>query len=389
MPHTETMMPRERVHKALNHQEADRIPIDLGGFQTGIHRKAYESLLNHLGLNETISILDPVQQIVVPSETILKRFHADVRYVTAHGPHDFQANIEINDRGGKKWHDLCDEFGVVWSMPDEQMLYMDISHHPLAHANLKGIESYPFPNGGDPSRFTGVREKALQLRTNTPYALSSGICGVSYEICWYMRGMEQWFMDMKEDQRLCEALIDRTSQYWVDWMHRFLGEVGDVLDVIMIGDDLTGQDGPLFSPQFYRDVVRPRQQRIIDVIKRKSDCKIWYHTCGDCSVYIPDLIEMGVDILNPVQINTAGMQPAELKKKYGKDLVFWGGGIDSQRVLPFASPDEVRKAVKNNVTILKHGGGYVFNNVHNIQPGVPPENIIALFEAAYEFGFYN
>jgi uroporphyrinogen decarboxylase len=389
MPHTETMTPRERVNEALNHQQPDRIPIDLGGFQTGIHRKAYESLLTHLGLNETISILDPVQQIVVPSETILKRFHADVRYVTAHGPHDFQADIEINDRGGKRWHDLRDEFGVVWSMPADQMLYMDISHHPLADAGLKEIESYPFPKGGDPSRFTGVREKALQLRTNTPYALSSGICGVSYEICWYMRGMEQWFMDMKEDQKLCEALIDHTSQYWVDWMNMFLEEVGDILDVVMIGDDLTGQDGPLFAPQFYRDVVRPRQQRIIDVIKKKSDCKIWYHTCGDCSVYIPDLIEMGVDILNPVQINTAGMQPAELKKKFGKNLVFWGGGIDSQRVLPFASPAEVREAVKNNVSILKQGGGYVFNNVHNIQPGVPPENIIALFEAAYEFGFYT
>jgi uroporphyrinogen decarboxylase len=346
-------------------------------------------LLAYLGLTETTQILDPVQQIVVPSEIILQRFHADVRYVTAHGPHDFQAKIEINDRAGRKWHDLRDEFGVVWSMPSDQMLYMDISHHPLANANLKEVESYPFPNGGDRSRFTGVRDKALQLRKNTSYALSSGICGVSYEICWYMRGMEQWFMDMKEDQRLCEALIDRTSQYWVDWMNVFLGEVGDLLDVVMIGDDLTGQDGPLFSPQFYRDVVRPRQQRIIDVIKKKSDCKIWYHTCGDCSVYIPDLIQMGVDILNPVQINTSGMQPAELKRKYGKNMVFWGGGIDSQRVLPFASPDEVRDAVKSNMTILKQGGGYVFNNVHNIQPGVPPENIVALFEAAYEFGFYT
>jgi uroporphyrinogen decarboxylase len=385
----ETMTPRERVNKALNHEESDRIPIDLGGFQTGIHRKAYESLLGYLGREESVNILDPVQQIVVPSEAILQRFHADIRYVTAHGPHDFHSTIEVNKRGGKPWHDLKDEFGVVWSMPGDQMLYMDISHHPLANASITDIESYPFPNGADPSRFTGVREKALALRRDTPYALSSGICGVAYELCWYMRGMEQWFMDMKEDPKFCEALIERTSQYWVDWMTLFLGEVGDILDVVMIGDDITGQDGPLFSPQFYRDVVRPRQQGIVDVIKRKSRCKIWYHTCGDCSVYIPDLIDMGIDILNPVQINTAGMDPGKLKAMYGKDLVFWGGGIDSQHVLPFASPQKIRDEVKKNLDIFKPGGGYVFNNVHNIQPGVPPENIVALYDAAYEFGFYG
>ena len=389
MPHHETMTSRERVNTALNHEEPDRIPIDLGGFQTGIHRKAYESLLSHLGMEERVSILDPVQQLAVPSEAILRRFHADIRYVTAHGPDNFQSSIEINERGGKQWHDLRDEFGVVWSMPIDQMLYMDISHHPLANADINDIESYPFPNGSDRTRFSGVREKALTLRKETPYALSSGICGVTYEICWYMRGMERWFMDMKENQPFCEALIDRTSEYWVDWMTAFLGEVGDVLDVVMIGDDLTGQDGPLFSPQFYRDVIRPRQQRIIDVIKKKSQCKIWYHTCGDCSIYIPDLIDMGIDILNPVQINTAGLDPAQLKSTYGNNLVFWGGGIDSQRVLPFASPQTIRDEVKKNIGIFKPGGGYVFNNVHNIQPGVPPENIVALYDAAYEFGFYG
>ncbi len=389
MAHTETMTPRERVNKALNHEEPDRIPIDLGGFQTGIHRKAYESLLSHLGMEERVSILDPVQQLAVPSEAVLRRFHADIRYVTAHGPDNFRSSIEVNERGGKLWHDLRDEFGIVWSMPCDQMLYMDISHHPLANADIKDIESYPFPNGADSSRFTGVREKALALRRETPYALSSGICGVTYEICWYMRGMERWFMDMKENQPFCEALIDRTSQYWVDWMTAFLEEVGDILDVVMIGDDLAGQDGPLFSPQFYRDVVRPRQQRVIDVIKKKSQCKIWYHTCGDCSAFIPDFIGMGIDILNPVQINTVGMDPERLKAEYGQDLVFWGGGIDSQRILPFASPEQIRNEVRKNIAIFKPGGGYVFNNVHNIQPGVPAENIVAFFDTAYEFGWYG
>jgi uroporphyrinogen decarboxylase len=229
----------------------------------------------------------------------------------------------------------------------------------------------------------------LALRRDTPYAVSSGICGVTYEICWYMRGLERWFMDMIDQPRFCEVLIDRTAQYWVDWMAGFLGQVGDLLDVVMIGDDLAGQTGPLFSPRFYRRVVRPRQQRVIDAVKKHTDAKIWYHTCGDCSAYIPDLIEMGVDILNPVQISTRGLDARRLKDKFGKHLVFWGGGIDSQHVLPFASPERIREEVRVNVEILKPGGGYVFNNVHNIQAGVPPQNIIAMYEAAYEFGFYR
>jgi uroporphyrinogen decarboxylase len=389
MAHTETLTSRERVHAALSHREPDRIPIDLGGFQTGIHRRAYEALLGHLGLAEDIVVLDPVQQLAVPSETVLRRFHADVRYLTAHGPDGFGGGIEVNERAGRRWHDLRDEFGVVWSMPDDQMLYMDISHHPLAKATIRDVEAYPFPDGGDPTRFTGVRERALAVRTDTPYALSSGICGVTYEVCWYMRGLERWFMDMIDEPALCEALLDRTAQYWVDWMRGFLGQAGDLLDVVMIGDDLAGQQGPLFSPAFYRRVVRPRQQRVIDAIKRGTRAKIWYHTCGDCSQYIPDLIEMGVDILNPVQIGPERMSPRGLKEKFGSDVVFWGGGIDSQHVLPFATPDEVRREVRKNVELFKPGGGYVFNNVHNIQAGVPPENIVAMYDAAYECGFYG
>jgi uroporphyrinogen decarboxylase len=389
MPGKETMTSRQRVLKALNHEEADRIPIDLGGFQTGIHRQAYQDLIDHLGYDETPQILDPVQQIVAPSEKVLELFHVDVRYVTARGPDSFQGGIELNERDGRLWHDLEDEFGVVWSMPDDQMLYMDISHHPLADATLDDVADYPFPDGGDPSRFTGVREKALEIKNDTPYALSSGICGVTYEICWYMRGLEQWFIDMKQNPAMCEAIIDRTSQFWVDWMAGFLGEVGDLLDVIMIGDDLTGQHGPLFSPAFYRQVVRPRQQRVIDAIKAHTQAKIWYHTCGNCVEYIPDLIEMGVDALNPVQISARGMDPEMLKKSFGREITFWGGAIDTQHILPFATPEEVRAEVRKNIEIFKPGGGFVFNNVHNIQAGVPPENIVALFETAYDCGFYD
>lgn len=382
------MTPRERLLAALNHQEPDRVPIDLGGFQSGIHLRAYEALLRHLGLCEEPVVLDPVQQLAVPSERVLRRFNVDVRYVMARAPEGFDGNIRLNRRNGRLWHDLKDEFGVVWSMPDDQRLYMDISHHPLAGATIREIENYPFPNGQDPTRFSGLREKASSLRNQTDYAISSGICGVTYEICWYMRGLEQWFVDMVENPALCEALLDRTSRFWVDWMNGFLAEVGDLLDVIMIGDDLGGQDGPLFSPSFYRSVVKPRQRRVIDAIRKNTKARIWYHTCGSCASLIPDLLDNGIDILNPVQISARNMNPADLKRRFGDKLVFWGGGIDAQHILPFVSPEEVRRHVEANLCSFKPGGGYVFCNCHNIQAGVPPENIVALYDAAREFGFY-
>jgi uroporphyrinogen decarboxylase len=165
-------------------------------------------------------------------------------------------------------------------------------------------------------------------------------------------------------------------------------EIGDIIDVVMIGDDLAGQNGPLFPPEFYRSVVKPRQKKLVQHIRSLSSAKIWYHSCGAVVEYIPDLIDNGIDILNPVQITARGMDPEYLKDNFGKELVFWGGGIDSQHILPFVSPEEVKSNVKANMEVFKPGGGYVFNNVHNIQAGVPPENIMAMYEAAYEYGAY-
>jgi len=382
------MTSRERVLAALNHEEPDRVPMDLGGFQTGIHLDAYRALIDHLGIREELRTLDPVQQLAVPSEKVLRRFHIDVRYITARAPAGFDGGIRRNVRDGRLWHDLQDEFGVVWSMPDDQGLYMDISRHPLARAGISDLEKYPFPDGSDCSRFTGLKDRALLMRGEESFALSSGICGVTYEICWYLRGLERWFMDMVENSEFCEALIDRVCHYWVDWLTGFLAEVGDLLDIIMIGDDLSGQDGPLFSPAFYRRVVKPRQRRVVDTIKSHSAAKIWYHTCGSCLEFIPDLLDNGIDILNPVQISARNMNPEALKKRFGKNLVFWGGGIDAQHLLPFESPERVRREVRTNVRALMPGGGYVFCNCHNIQAGVPPENIVALYDSAYESGFY-
>jgi uroporphyrinogen decarboxylase len=385
----ETMTPRERVLTALVHRQPDRVPIDLGGNQTGIHRDAYEALVRHLRLEEEIEIMDAVQQLARPSEAVLKRLRVDTRYIHAGAASGFDGAIVSVQREGKQWHDLIDEFGVRWSMPDDSPLYMDITHHPLAEATIDNLADYPWPEGGDRGRFEGLRERALKLRNETPYAVVSGISGVIYEICWYMRGLERWFMDMLEQPEFCEALLDRTLRFWLDWFDVFLSEVGDLVDVIMIGDDLAGQNGPLFRPDFYRRVVKPRHKQLVQFIKSRTEAKIWYHTCGACRDFIPDLLDNGIDALNPVQISAAGMDPDQLKAEYGDRLVFWGGAIDAQHILPCADTTTVREHVRKNLEAFKRGGGYVLNNVHNIQAGVPPQNVLAMYDAAFEFGFYE
>lgn len=385
---TATLSPRERVLKAIHHQEPDRVPIDLGGNQTGIHKVAYQALLEYLGIDDQLVIMDAVQQLARPCEAVLERLRVDTRYIAAGAAEDFKGGIEKVQRDGRLWHDLVDEFGVRWSMPDDQPLYMDITHHPLANATLAEVANYPFPKGDDPGRFAGLRARALEIRQQTPYALVSGISGVVYEICWYMRGLEQWFVDMLTQPEFCAALLDQTLKFWLDWFRAFLDEVGDLVDVIMIGDDLAGQKGPLFRPQFYRNLVKPRHKQLVQYIHSRTKAKIWYHTCGACTEYIPDLMDNGVDILNPVQISARDMEPADLKARFGRDLVFWGGAIDAQHVLPNASPEEVREHVRRNMALWKPGGGYVFNNVHNIQAGVPGGNVVAMYDAAYEFGGY-
>jgi len=388
MSRKETMTPRQRVLTALDHKQPDRVPIDLGGNQTGIHRDAYRELIRHLGMNGPVEIMDAVQQLAKPSEEVLQRFRVDTRYIAAGAAGDWKGGIVEGEHDGRRWFDLVDEFGVRWSMPAEDGLYMDITHHPLANATIDDVKAYPFPKGDDPGRFVGLRERALDLKNHTPYAVVSGICGVVYEVCWYMRGLEQWYVDLMTEPEFCQAVLDQTLKFWMDWFRVFLDEVGDVVDVIMIGDDLAGQQGPLFRPALYRQLVKPRHKRLVQYIRSRTKAKIWYHTCGNCTEYIGDLVDNGIDILNPVQISAADMDPGRLKQEFGKCLTFWGGAIDAQRVLPRATPDQVREHVRRNIEVLKPGGGYVFNNVHNIQAGVPAENIVAMYDAAYEYGWY-
>jgi len=383
------MTSRERVLKTLNHETPDRVPIDLGGNQTGIHKNAYRALIQHLGLPDDIRIMDAVQQLARPCEEVLQRFHVDTRYIAAGAADNWKGGIVKTQRDGRNWDDLTDEFGIRWSMPEDASYYMDITLHPLAKATRADLADYPWPKGDDASRFAGLRERALTLKQETPYAVVSGISGVVYEICWYLRGLEQWFCDLMGDPEFCEAMLEQTLKFWLDWFRVFLDEVGDVVDVIMIGDDLAGQNGPLFSPAIYRRLVKPRHKRLVQYIRSRTGARIWYHTCGACMDFIPDLIDNGVHVLNPVQVSARNMDPLELKSRFGRQIAFWGGGVDAQHILPRGTPQEVAANVRRNLQALMPGGGYVFNNVHNIQGEVPAENIVALFDTAYECGFYD
>jgi len=382
------MTSRERVLKALAHEVPDRVPIDLGGNQTGIHKNAYRALVKHLGFDEPIEIMDAVQQLARPSEKVLERFRIDTRYVAAGPAAGWKGGVITAERGGRVWHDVTDEFGIRWSMPDDQQLYMDITLHPLADATVRDVRDYPWPKGDDPARFAGLRDRAMLLRKETPYAVVSGICGVIYEFGWYLRGLERWFVDLLTAPEFCEAVLDQMLTYWLDWFRLFLDEAGDVVDVIMIGDDLAGQDGPLFNPAIYRRLVKPRHKRLVQYIRSHTPAKIWYHTCGACRDFLPDLIDNGIHIINPVQTSARNMEPGELKRSFGRDLVFWGGGCDSQRVLPRGTPADVSANVRAHMTALMPGGGYVFTGIHNIQGEVPPENIVAMFDTAHAFGQY-
>ncbi|MDD3469085.1 MAG: uroporphyrinogen decarboxylase family protein [Thermoguttaceae bacterium] len=384
----ETMTSRERLLTALDHREPDRVPIDLGGNQTGIHRVAYEELIRYLGMDDPVEIMDAVQQLARPCERLLERLRVDTRYISAGAAGDWKGGIVSAERDGQQWLDLVDEFGVRWSSSESSPLYMDITDHPMATVTLADVANYPWPKGDDPGRFAGLRERALKIRNETPYAVVSGISGVVYETCWYLRGLPRWFQDMIEQPEFCEAMLDQTLKFWMDWFRVFLDEVGDLVDVIMIGDDLAGQTGPLFSPTFYHTIVKPRHKQLAQYIRSRTSAKLWYHTCGACQKYLPELIDNGVQIFNPVQISARGMGPAVIKRDFGQKLVLWGGAIDSQKILPIATPQQVREEVRKNLEIWKPGGGYVFNNVHNIQTGVPAENIVAMYDAAYEFGFY-
>jgi len=395
------MNPRERLLTTLDHREPDRIPFDLGSTQvTGIHVVAYRRLRQALGLPAVEPRLcDHIQQLALPDEDLLERLGVDVRGLfplNSHTPPPTPplrsggyVGVLEEDDGGWVYRD---EWGITYRRSKPDGFYFTITQVPLGHSQLsvRDIEHHPWPDMADPQRIAGLRELAERYRA-AGYAvvLKSPFAGI-FEMAQRIVGMENCLMMMASDRKLAEALFDELLKLKLAFWEMALPRLADVVDVVAEFDDYGTQTSLLISPRMFRQLLKPRLKILFERIRQLAPkARRFFHSCGNIRPLLPDFIEIGVQILNPVHIRAAGMEPAALKRDFGDALVFWGGGVDTQDVLPRGTPQEVRDDVRRNIEALAPGGGFVFNTVHNIQPDVPPENITAMWEALQEYGAYQ
>jgi len=373
------MTSRERVLASLNREEPDRVPLDLGGVATTIEAVPYNELKQYLGIRSETELF--LRDHVDPPEEVLKRFGIDTRYVRIKPPRNFKVQIDPDNS-------YLDEWGTRWKKP-ESSLYWDPVDYPLKDATIEDLETYNWPDPHDPGRTEGLREQAKRLREKTDYAVigDTPLLGIFESACVCLRGIERLMMDLILDKPFAEALFDKLADIHIEFLRHYLDAVGDLIDVIMVSDDLGGENGPLISPELYRDLIKPAQRKLWQFIKSNTEAYLFLHSCGSISKFVPDLMEMGVDILNPVQVSAKDMDTKRLKEEFGDKLTFWGG-VDTQRVLPFGSPEDVDREVRKRIADMAIGGGYVLTAVHNIQAGVPPENICMMYDAARRYGRY-
>ena len=378
---------RKRVVTALEHREPDRVPISFGGLHDSIHINGHRALKQHLGLRGGDDhIQDPFQQIVFPDQRLLDRFRSDIVPVYAKPAAPFV--LQFRDEGTNMTY--TDEWGTKYRKPKASGLYYDFESHVLSGKSIDKIKTAAFPDPAHPSRFEGLREKVQKLYDGTDKAIVAyAPTGGVYEHTYWLRGIEETFSDMVENIKLLEVLTDRILEWMLGFWEAYLREIGDLVQVVQVGDDLGGQYGPLFSPKLYRSMYKPKERALISLIKKFTNAKVYFHSCGSIIEFIPDLIEIGVEVLNPVQVQAAHMDSAALKREFGQDLTFWGGGADPVAIMSSGSPDDVRREVNRRIEDFKMDGGYVFASIHNIQADVPPENVVAFFEAAYETGSYG
>jgi len=379
------MNSRERVARALSHQQTDHVPFDLGGTGlTTIHVTAYRNLRRYLGMSEIdVRIGHVAEQLALVDEDVAGRLEADLRLVRP----DAASTFEYLFRDEGLYEAYTDEWGIGWRKPKDGGLYYDMYRHPLAGADsLDQLKAFPFPDPLDEGRFCTLRDQAKAAVARGKAAVLAGPCAGIAEIYSWLRGYEQYYMDLAVNPSYVTTMLGRLAEWKCAFWERALKEVGDLVSVVVEADDLAGQQSMLMSPKTYRRLIKPCHQRLFSFIKKQAPVKLFYHSCGAVRPVIPDLIEVGVDILNPVQLSAVGMDPFELKREFGQDLVFWGGGVDTQVVLGRGTPAEVRDNVRRSIEALAPGGGFIFAAVHDIQADVPPENIMAMWEAWREHG---
>lgn len=411
------MNSRERVLASINHKEPDRVAIDLGSTpSSGISAIAYNNLKKHLGMTTGHNrVYDIVQQVTQPEDAILNKFGIDVVDIGR------MFNTEDSD-----WYDVMLPDGSVaqypvWFKPVkqadgsflaylkdgtlvgkmpvgatffDQTVFPYVDGYPQDYSDLSGamgkviwqaLAHSPWDNAGDPCFYEKLREKALSLRKNSDRALMI-VCGCNlFEWGTFLRRMDNFLMDIYSEPEEVEKLLDALMEKHIATLEKVCSAVGDIVDVLRFGDDLGMDSGPFMSPEVYRNIFKPRHKMLCDYVHKNSGMKTFLHTCGSIYKLIPDLIDAGYDILNPVQTTCREMEPEKLKKEFGADVTFWGGGSDTRHVLNRGTTEQVKEDVKRRLEIFAPGGGFVFNPIHNIMPDVPPQNIIAMFEAIDEF----
>jgi uroporphyrinogen decarboxylase len=375
----------------LDHEEPDRVPFDLAGStRTGITQIAYRNLRKYKGLSDTAPVWsDVIQQIVIPSEQILNELNVDTRGIFPLTSHNWDVYSKLNEKDN--FFEYFDEWGFTHHFP-KNGYWFSLVKHPMDKVDFEGdgiIENYPWPDARDIRRFEGMREKAIQFRDQDKIVMTKGLCAGLFEMHQRVRGMENAMLDPFLFPINSDKLVGKLADLKIEFWDALLDEIGDVVDIVGEGDDYGTQQSQLIDPEQFREYYKPYFERVLSFIKMKSpNVKIMFHSCGNVRPIIPDLIEMGVDILNPVHITATGMEPVQLKKDFGGEIVFWGGGVDTQKVLPSGTVREVADDVKRNIDALAPGGGFVFSAVHNIQAEVPPQNIVAMINTLTAFGKY-
>jgi uroporphyrinogen decarboxylase len=376
---------------ALNHQEPDKIPFDLGGtVLTSINIHAYRKLRQFLGLPEKeIDVMDVFQQMAVVDDDVRQILGVDVRNVAPRSSATHQIVINETDMPGYNF--FHDEWGIGWRMPKEGGFYYDMFDHPLSKSSsIEDIKNFPWPDPVDPARFEGLRERAKYVAEEQgELVILGGLAAGFIELTAWTRGFAKFYPDLVTNidwlTYLMDTIIDLKMAYW----EVALPIVGEYADVVQEADDLAGQFDLLISPQIYREVVKPRHKKIMDFIKARTDAKIFFHSCGAIREIIPDMIDIGIDIINPVQVSATGMESAALKRDFGKDVTFWGGLVDTQGVFTDGTEQQVRDEVRRRIDDLGPGGGFIAATVHNIQANVPPQNVMAMWETLQEYGSYG
>lgn len=413
------MTSRERIIAAINHRQPDRVPLDLGSTpSSGISAIAYTNLKKHLGMNHgQTRIYDVVQQLAQPEEKVLDRFGIDIVDIGRmfNDRHEDWYDIQMADgqtaqypvwfkprANGDGSFDAKLDGTVIARMPAggtfyDQTYFPYIDGYPSDFADLPeamktvlwaALAHSPWDHAGEPDFWDQLRQRTLKLRENTDRALMV-VCGCNlFEWGTFLRRMDNFMMDVFADQENVKRLLDALMEIHLASLEQVCNAVGDIVDILRFGDDLGMDSGPFMSPEIYRNIFKPHHKRLNEYVHKNSQMKTFIHSCGSIYKLLPDMIEAGYDIINPVQTSCVDMDPVTLKKEFGDAVTFWGGGCDTRHILNNATAQEVKDHVKQRIEILSPGGGFVFNTVHNILPEVPPENIVAMFEAVHEFGVY-